>query len=59
MEIICLSERDDKTPQQELVDDMMALLASFSKKLYRLRKEDRKKLHKQIDGFPGEETAEE
>lgn len=54
VEIITLSEKDDKTPQQELADDLMTLLASFSGKLYRLRKEDRKKLHKKIDEFPEE-----
>lgn len=56
--IICVCEDEDKTFQQELVDDMMALLASFSGKLYRLRKEDRKKLHRQIDEIPEEESSE-
>lgn len=37
VEIIILQDDKDKTIQQELVDDMMSLLASFSGKLYGMR----------------------
>lgn len=59
VDIICIGEKDDKSPQQERVDDMMSLLASFSGKLYRLRREDKRKLHQQIDEIPEEESQEE
>lgn len=37
VEIIILHEEKDKSIQQELVEDMMNLLASFSGKLYGMR----------------------
>lgn len=40
-----LSEKEEETPEQELVDDFMALIASFSGRFYKLRsKENSKKL---------------
>jgi predicted site-specific integrase-resolvase len=35
--LIILLEEEDRTPQEELVTDMMALIASFSGRVYGLR----------------------
>lgn len=48
-EIIVLEEDEAKQPQQELVDDLMALLASFSGKLYGLRRKEKAEMRRQID----------
>ena len=37
VELIALQEKEDKDLQEELVDDMMSLLASFSGKLYAIQ----------------------
>ncbi len=37
VELVILMEKEDKTPQEELVTDMMALIASFSGRVYGLR----------------------
>ena len=44
VEIVVLNNRaDNKNVEQELVDDMMSLIASFSGKLYSLRSGENKK----------------
>lgn len=48
---------DDEVPksgQQELVEDMMSLIASFSGKLYDLRSSKKKKLLREIENIPEE-----
>ncbi|MGY5852863.1 MAG: IS607 family transposase [Candidatus Thorarchaeota archaeon] len=37
VELVILMEEEDRTPQEELVTDMMALIASFSGRVYGLR----------------------
>lgn len=44
-EIIPLKSGVDKTQEQELLDDMMSLIASFSGKLYGLRSGKNKQSH--------------
>lgn len=39
--------KPDKNSQEELVDDMMSLLASFSGKMYGMRSSQRKKIAQQ------------
>jgi len=36
--ITCMNELDDKTPESELVEDLVAIVHSFSGKLYRMRR---------------------
>jgi excisionase family DNA binding protein len=36
--ITCVNELDDKTPESELVEDLVAIVHSFSGKLYRMRR---------------------
>ena len=36
--IACVNELDDKTPESELVEDLVAIIHSFSGKLYRMRR---------------------
>ncbi len=36
VKLVALQEKEDKDIQEELVDDMTSLLASFSGKLYRI-----------------------
>jgi putative resolvase len=36
--IACVNELDDKTPESELVEDLVAIVHSFSGKLYRMRR---------------------
>lgn len=37
VKIICVNKLDDKTPESELVEDFVAIVHSFSGKLYRMR----------------------
>ncbi len=37
VKIICVNNLDDKTPESELVEDLVAIVDSFSGKLYRMR----------------------
>lgn len=55
VQIVVLDHSDDKSPQEELVEDMMSLLASFSGKLYRMRRADKKKAADLIQAIPEEE----
>ena len=41
---------DDKTVQEELVEDLMAIIASFSGKIYGFRSHKNKLLENQIKG---------
>lgn len=54
--IICLNETENKTNQQELVDDMMDLIASFSGRFYGLRSAKKHKARKVLDEI-GEEDV--
>lgn len=47
--IVILEETESKTNQEELVDDMMSLIASFSGKFYGLRSKEKKLLYKQLE----------
>ena len=38
--ITCVNELDDKTPESELVEDLVAIVHSFSGKLYRMRRNE-------------------
>ncbi len=42
-------ETNDKSVQEEMVEDMMALIASFSGKLYGMRSKQKKEIQKKID----------
>ncbi len=55
VKLVDLQEKEDKDLQEELVDDMMSLLASFSQKLYRIRGNQKKKMQKIIDSVPDQE----
>ena len=55
VEIVALQEKENKDLQEELVDDMMSLLASFSGKLYRIRGNKKKKMREIIDSVPEED----
>lgn len=55
VELIAFQEKEDKDLQEELVDDMMSLLASFSGKLYRIRGNKKKKMRSLIDSLPEQE----
>ena len=45
----------DKSAQEEMVEDMMALIASFSRKLYGMRSKAKKNIIKQIENIPTQE----
>ena len=55
VEIVALQEEENKDLQEELVDDMISLLASFSGKLYRIRGNKKKKMREIIDSVPEED----
>ena len=42
VKIICVNKLDDKTPESELVEDLVAIVHSFSGKLYRMRRAEKK-----------------
>lgn len=53
--IVVLNDDEvSKSGQQELVEDMMSLIASFSGKLYGLRSSKKKKLLREIENIPEE-----
>ena len=43
VKIICVNKLDDKTPESELVEDLVAIVHSFSGKLYRMRRTEKEK----------------
>ena len=47
--IIVTEQKEDQNSQEELVEDMMSLLASFSGKLYGMRSSRKKELAKQAE----------
>ena len=49
--VVC-DEIVEKNAQEEMVEDMMALLASFSGKLYGMRSKTKKEFQKQIEEIP-------
>lgn len=55
VELIALQEKENKDLQEELVDDMMSLLSSFSGKLYRIRGNQKKKMREIIESVPEQE----
>ncbi len=42
VKIICVNKLEDKTPESELVEDLVAIIHSFSGKLYRMRRTEKK-----------------
>ena len=50
--IIAVCTEDNKSVQEELVEDMMFLIASFSGRLYGLRSSNKRKLRSSIDSIP-------
>ena len=46
IKIICVNRLDDKTPESELVEDLVAIVHSFSGKLYRMRRTEKAKKEK-------------
>jgi len=42
VKIICINKLDDKAPESELVEDLVAIVHSFSGKLYRMRRTEKK-----------------
>ena len=46
VKIICVNKLDDKTPESELVEDLVAIVHSFSGKLYRMRRTEKEKKEK-------------
>lgn len=50
--IIAVCTEDNKSVQEELVEDMMSLIASFSGRLYGLRSSNKRKLRSSIDSIP-------
>ncbi|WP_289221435.1 IS607 family transposase [Faecalibaculum rodentium] len=55
VELTALQEKENKDLQEELVNDMMSLLASFSGKLYQIRGNKKKKMREIIDSVPEED----
>ena len=50
VEIVVLNDvNEDKSPQQELIEDLMTIVASFSGKLYGLRSGKNKKVENEIN----------
>ncbi|TFF89658.1 MAG: IS607 family transposase [Promethearchaeota archaeon] len=49
VKIICVNRLDDKTPESELVEDLVAIVHSFSGKLYRMRRIEKEKSSKSVD----------
>ena len=47
--IVVLNKQENKSPEQELTDDLLALLVSFSGKLYERRSHKTHKIHKDVD----------
>lgn len=45
-------EESDKSIQEEMVEDMMALIASFSGKLYGMRSKSKKEIKRQLEKIP-------
>ena len=49
---VASDEELDKSAQEEMVEDMMALIAGFSGKLYGMRSKSKKEIKKQIEKIP-------
>ena len=41
--LLCINRLDDKSPESELVEDLVAIIHSFSGKLYRMRRTKQEK----------------
>lgn len=52
--IVVLNDNEYKSEQEELVEDMMSLIASFSGRLYGMRSSKKKKLLQEIEDIPEE-----
>ena len=48
-EIVILESDENKSPQEELVEDLLSLIASFSGRLYGIRASEKKKLRQKIE----------
>lgn len=44
----CMNRLDDKTPESELVEDLVAIVHSFSGKLYRMRRSEKERHEKSV-----------
>ena len=55
VELIALQEKENKELQEERIDDMMSLLASFSGKLCRIRGNQKKKMREMVESLPDQE----
>lgn len=58
VQIICTGERDEKLLKREWLWDLDALMKAFSEEVGSLSREDRKRLHEQIDQMPEAEDEE-
>lgn len=58
VELIALQEKENKELQEERIDDMMSLLASFSGKLCRIRGNQKKRMREIIESVPDQEDEE-
>lgn len=56
VKIIVLEDVESKTNQEELVEDMMSLIASFSGKFYGLRSKEKKLLHQELEATLEDKT---
>lgn len=56
VKIIVLEDGESKTNQEELVEDMMSLIASFSGKFYGLRSKEKKLLHQELEATLEDKT---
>jgi len=41
--LLCINKLDDKSPESELIEDLVAIIHSFSGKLYRMRRTEQGK----------------
>jgi putative resolvase len=48
VKLTCINRLDDKTPESELVKDFIAIVHSFSEKLYRMKRTEKEKNRKSI-----------
>ncbi len=48
VEVLVLNREEDRSPQQELVEDLLAIVASFAGKLYGHRSHKAKKLKEEV-----------
>lgn len=47
-DIVIMEDKENKSDQEELVEDLMALIASFSGRFYGMRSKDKKRVYSQL-----------